>query len=182
MFYFIYRLRQFRKVVKMGKTTSNYSIGDMVVHRIHGVGQIDDIESKPINGVNVDCFKVKTENVTYWFPTDSLDNPRIHPVASQELIQEAVEILQSSPSGLEDDPLQWKERIEKVKSDGDFLAISGMVRDLAVLKTKKKLTRIQDQAFKNLKDRLEREWAAGLGVDTKTIRPKLQAYLQGSIT
>ena len=81
---------------------------------------------------------------------------------------------------MDDDPLQWKERIEKVKSDGDFLDISSLVRDLAVLKREKNLSRVQDQAFNNLKDRLLREWAAGLGVDAKSIRPKLQAYLQGS--
>jgi RNA polymerase-interacting CarD/CdnL/TRCF family regulator len=166
----------------MGKIKSLYLIGDMVVHRTHGVGQIDGVEHKPINGVEVECFKVKTENGTYWFPTESLDNPRIHPVASQELIQKAVEILQSAPTSLEDDPLEWKARIDNVQADGDFLAISGLVRDLAVLKTKKKLNRAQDQALNNLKDRLLREWAAGLGVDAQSIRPKLQTYLQVSNT
>jgi len=164
----------------MAKSKPIYSIGDMIVHRIHGVGQIDDIESKPLNEVDVECFKVKTENGTYWFPTDSLDNPRIHPVASQELIQRAIEILQSAPESLEDDHLQWKARIENVQADGDLLAISSLVRDLAILKIKKKLNRTQDQAFKNLKNRLLREWAAGLGVNAQSIRPKLQACLQES--
>jgi RNA polymerase-interacting CarD/CdnL/TRCF family regulator len=166
----------------MAKFTPMYSLGDMVVHRYYGVGQIDDIECKPLNGVEVECFKVKTENGIYWFPTDSVDNPRVHPVASQELIQEAIEILQSAPHGLENDPLQWKERIDDVQTDGDFLAISSLVRDLAALKTKKKLNRTQDQALNNLEDRLLREWAASLEVDAKSIRPRLQAYLQESNT
>ena len=162
----------------MEKITPNYSIGDMIVHRTHGVGRIDDIECKPINGVDVDCFKVKTDNVTYWFPTDSLDNPRIHPVASKERIQKAIEILQSSPMNLDEDHLQLKERIDQVSLDDDFLDMSSLVRDLAALKSKKKLNRIQDQAFSNFKDRLIREWAASLGVDAKSIRPILLAYLQ----
>jgi RNA polymerase-interacting CarD/CdnL/TRCF family regulator len=164
----------------MTKITPVYSLGDMVVHRYYGVGQISGIECKPINGVEVECFKVKTENGTYWFPKDSLDNPRVHPVASQDLVQRAVEILQSAPHGLENDPLQWKERIDDVQTDGGFLAISGLVRDLAALKTKKKLNQTQEKAFNTLKDRLLKEWAASIQVDAKSIRPTLKAYLQES--
>ena len=150
----------------------------MIVHRSYGIGQIDEIEFKILNGTKVECFKVKTKNGDYWFPTDSPNNPRIHLVASQELINEAIEILQSTPHGLENDLLQWKERIDEVQSDGDFLAISKLVRDLSALKAKKKLNRTQDQALNNLEDRLINEWAAGLGVDVISIRPRLKAYLQ----
>ena len=154
----------------------------MVVHHYYGVGQIDAIECKPLNGVEVECFKVKIKNGIYWFPTDSLDNSRIHPVASQELIQRAIEILQSAPHGLDNDPIQWKERIDDVLTDGDFLDISSLIRDLTALNTKKKLNRTQDQALNSLKDRLLREWAASLEVDAKSIRPRLRAYLQESNT
>jgi RNA polymerase-interacting CarD/CdnL/TRCF family regulator len=150
----------------------------MVVHRDYGVGRIDSIEHKPLNGVTVECFKVKTENAIYWFPTDSVANPRLHPVASQELVQRVIEILQSAPQGLEDDPLQWKQRIENVQTDGDLLAISSIIRDLAALKRVKKLNRIQEQALNDLENRLLREWSASSEVDVKSIRPRLRAYLQ----
>jgi RNA polymerase-interacting CarD/CdnL/TRCF family regulator len=166
----------------MAQFTPKYSLEDRVVHHYYGVGQIDSIERKPVNGVVVECFKVITKNGVYWFPTDSVDNPRIHPVASQELIQRAIEILRSAPHGLENDPLQWKERIEEVKTYGDFLAISGLVRDLAALKTKKKLNQTQNQTLNNLEDRLISEWATDLDVDANSIRPKLNAYLRESKT
>jgi RNA polymerase-interacting CarD/CdnL/TRCF family regulator len=106
-----------------------------------------------------------------------LDNPRFHRLASQELIQEAIEILQSDPNDFGNDPVQWKERIDDVQSEGDFLAISSLIRDLSAMKTKKKLNRIQDQALNNLEDRLLREWAASLEVDVRSIRPMLHGYL-----
>ena len=164
----------------MDKLTSEFSLGDRVVHHSYGVGQIDGIERKSLNGTKVECFKVKTKDGVYWFPKDGLDNPRIHPVASQELIQRAIEILRSAPDDLGNDPIQWKERIDVVKTDGDFLAISSLVRDLAALKTKKKLNQTQSQALKNLKDRLIREWAASLDVDVISIQPRLKAYLRES--
>jgi RNA polymerase-interacting CarD/CdnL/TRCF family regulator len=162
----------------MAKNTPMYSLRDRIIHRDYGVGQIDDIECRQLNGVEVECFKVKTEDAIYWFPTDSVDNPRVHPVASQELIQRVIEILQSAPQGLDNDPLQWKERIDDVQTDGDLLAISSLVRDLSAVKAKKKLNRIEDQALNNLENRLLREWAASIDVDAKSIRPKLRAYLQ----
>jgi len=162
----------------MAKNPPMYSLRDRIIHRDYGVGQIDDIECRPLNGVEVECFKVKTEDAIYWFPTDSVDNVRLHPVASQELIQRVIEILQSAPHGLENDPYQWKERIDDVQTDGDLLAISSLVRDLSAVKAKKKLNRIEDQALNNLENRLLREWAASLDVDAKSIRPKLRAYLQ----
>jgi RNA polymerase-interacting CarD/CdnL/TRCF family regulator len=164
----------------MANYLSHYSLGDRVVHRSYGVGKIDGIERKPLNGVEVECFKVQTKNGIFWFPTDSSDNPRIHPVASQELVQKVIEILRSAPQALENDQLQWKERIDDVQTDWDFLAISTLVRDLSALKTKKKLNRTQEQALKNLEGRLLREWATSLDVDIKSIRPRFKAYLKES--
>jgi RNA polymerase-interacting CarD/CdnL/TRCF family regulator len=166
----------------MTKNSLTYSLGDKVVHRSYGVGEIDGIERKPIKGIEVECFKVKTENGHYWFPTEGLDNHRIHPIASQELIEMAINKIRSAPQGLENDHLQWKERIDNVQSDGDLLAISELVRDLAALKTTKNLSQVQSQALKTLEDRLLREWAASSGVDVSTIQPKFRAYLKESKT
>lgn len=166
----------------MTKYSPKYSLGDQIVHHHYGVGRIDGIERKSLNGIEAEYFKVKTKDGVYWFPTDRLDNPRIHLLASEEHVQRAIEILRSAPEDLEDDPMQWKERIDQVKTEGDLLAMSSLVRDLAGLKTKKQLNSSQAQALKNLKDRLIIEWAASTGVNVLTIRPKLNAYLRESIS
>ena len=162
----------------MVKSVTTYSPGDIVVHRSYGVGTIDSIESKPLNGIAVECFKVKTENGIYWFPTESSDNPRVHPVAPKSVIKKAIDILRNPPENLEFDPVQWKDRIDEVQKGGGFLAVTSLVRDLAGLKLQKKLTRTQDQALNNLEERLLQEWAASLDVDLNSIRPEIKAYIQ----
>ena len=137
------------KEVTVAESSPQYSIGDMVVHRYYGIGKIEGIENKPIDGEKIDCFKVSTGSCVYWFPKDSTDNPRVHPVTSQEMIDRAADILQSAPNDLENDPLQWKERIDNVVADGSILAISTLVRDLNALKTRKNLNRTQDKALSN---------------------------------
>jgi RNA polymerase-interacting CarD/CdnL/TRCF family regulator len=150
------------------------------VHRSYGIGKIDGIEFRPINGVEVECFKVKTKSAHFWFPTEGLDNRRIHPIASQDLVQKVIKILRSAPQVLEQDQFQWKERIDLVQSEGDILAISELVRDLVALKTTKKLNQAQSNALKTLENRLLIEWAASSGVDVGAIRPKYRAYLKES--
>jgi RNA polymerase-interacting CarD/CdnL/TRCF family regulator len=157
-----------------------YSIGDRVVHRAYGVGKIDSVEWKTLNGTEVEYFKVKTENGNYWFPKDTVDNPRIHPVASKELLKKVIKTLRSTPQGLENDQIEWTEQIDKVLVDGDFLAISGLVRDLSVLKEEKKLDRILSKGLKTLENRLLQEWAAAEEVNMDSIRPKIQTYLRES--
>ena len=160
----------------MSENSPTYSLGDKIVHRSYGVGQIVEIERVPMEGVDVECFRVRTENGSYWFPTEGPENPRIHQLASKERIQEAIEILQAPPKGLENDIHQWNERIAEVVRNGDFLAVSGLVRDLTALKTRKRLNRGQEQALNNLEQRLLAEWAAGIGVEAKSFLPKLRAY------
>lgn len=164
----------------MVKTTLVYSLGDYVIHRNYGVGQINGIESRPFNGAQVECFKVKTENGEYWFPIDDGDNPRVRSAASNELVLTAIEILQRAPHGLENGTLEWKERIDDVQDNGGFLDISRLVRDLFGLKTHKRLNRTQQQALINLQNRLLMEWSATVNVSEKTIKSKLKTYLQVS--
>jgi len=162
----------------MARISPTYSLGDKVVHRNYGVGQIEGIESKSLNGIDVECYKVKTENSIFWFSTDTKENPRVHPVASQKQIKLAVKILKSPSHELEEDPIKWKERIDKVQADGEFLDMTTLLRDLASLKTKKKLSRTQEQALSKLEDRLIKEWAASTNTDSGPIRTLLEGYLQ----
>ena len=67
-----------------------------------------------------------------------------------------------------------------VLADGDFLAISGLFRDLSVLKEEKKLDRILSKALKTLEGRLLQEWAAAEEVNMNSIPPKIQTYLRES--
>jgi RNA polymerase-interacting CarD/CdnL/TRCF family regulator len=155
-----------------------YSLGDKVVHRNYGVGQIEGIESKSLNGIDVECYKVITENSIFWFSTDKKENPRVHPVASQKKIKLAEIILKSPSQELEEDPIIWKERIDKVQADGDFLKMTTLLRDLASLKTMKKLSRTQDQALSKLEDRLLKEWSASTNTETNSIQKLIVEYLQ----
>lgn len=164
----------------MKKTAKAYALGDRIVHQTYGVGEIEDIETRTLNGEALECFRVQTRNGEYWFPTELLANPRIHPVPAKDLIDQAIEILKTPSTELDTDPAVWQKRIEEVQKKWDVVETTTLVRDLAGLKGKQRLSQMQDKALNILGERLLKDWSAAVGVDVKTLRNTLKVYLKES--
>jgi CarD family transcriptional regulator len=163
----------------MTEIITPYSLGDWVVHHAYGIGQIKKIEEKPIHGEQVDCFRVKTKDAAeWWFPQNGAENPRIRPVASQDLLQQAQTELQQPVRELDPDRDLWRSRINEVRASDDLITTSQMVRDLTILKTQRKLNQTESGALDHFTDRLLREWSATMNVDVKAIQLILNRYLR----
>jgi RNA polymerase-interacting CarD/CdnL/TRCF family regulator len=157
-----------------------YSVDDWVVHTQYGVGQIKRIEVKPIHGETTNCFKVRTNDCTYWFPTNDIDNPRIRSVASKDVIKKVIKNLRRKSSRLDTDRKIWKQRIEEAQTDGDLITLSIIIRDLSTQKKLRQLNQTEDDALEYFKDRLVREWASITEEDIETLRTSLQAHIEES--
>lgn len=157
-----------------------YSVDDWIVHTHYGVGQIKRIETKPIHGEDTKCYKVKTNDCTYWFPTTDIDNPRIRSVASKEIIQKIIKNLRRKPSKLDTDRRFWKGRIDEVRSDGDLVSISLIIRDLSAQKLIRQLNQTEEDALDHFKERLLREWVSITNDDIEELRSDLHDYIQES--
>ena len=159
---------------------SLYSVDDWVVHTYYGVGQIRRIETRPIQGETQKCFKVNTKNSSYWFPVSEEENPRIRPVASQDIIQQVIKNLRRKPSTLDTDRKVWKNRIDEVRSNGDLLSISNLYRDLSAQQVLRKLNQTEEDALSYLEERMLREWASIVDEDLEKLRIDLQSYIDVS--
>jgi len=157
-----------------------YQPGDWIVHKRYGVGQVEKIEVKPIHGEETRCLRVMVRGGVYWLPVGEMDNPRIRPVASTNHLQRAVEELTNANQTLEEDRKLWKQRIETVKSDGNLVQISKLVRDLTLLRTQRRLNQTEETALKTLTERMLQEWSATSNRDIEILRPTLNSYLQDS--
>lgn len=156
---------------------NTYTIGDWVVHTYYGVGQIKAIEVKPYHGEKVECFKAKTKDSTFWFPTDKDGNPRIRPISSEDLIKKAIRSLRRKPTNLDKDKKFWKKRIRTVKTDGDMIDVCKLVRDLTAQSTQRNLVQSEEKALALLKERLLKEWSVIVGSKVDDVRPQLQTYI-----
>jgi RNA polymerase-interacting CarD/CdnL/TRCF family regulator len=162
----------------MADKVNRYALRDWIVHRNYGIGQITEIEGKPINGEMVECYKVEIRDGAYWIPTQPMENPRVRPVASSAALAKALKALQK-PEPIEDaDRKVWKQRIDETRINGGLMAISKMIRDLIVLGTMRKRNQTEEEAFGFFTECLLREWVACTGEDIEKARPKLDHYLQ----
>ena len=157
-----------------------YSIDDWIVHSYYGVGQIKRVETKPINEESMECFKVKTKDSTFWFPTTDTENPRIRPVASQDIMDKVVRLLKSKPNLLDPDKALWKKKIEEVHAEGDLLSISTLVRDLSAQQVLRDLNQTEKNALEHFKERLLREWASITHEEIEQLRSSLHANIKES--
>jgi RNA polymerase-interacting CarD/CdnL/TRCF family regulator len=161
-------------------SNSTYSIDDWVVHSYYGVGQIKRIEVKPINEEDKECYKVKTKDSTFWFPTTDAENPRIRPVATQDMMKKVIRELKRKPRKLDQDKTLWKKKIEEVQAEGDLLSISILVRDLSGQQMVRDLNQTEKNALEHFKERLLREWASITQEDIDTLRTELNEYIKSS--
>jgi RNA polymerase-interacting CarD/CdnL/TRCF family regulator len=164
----------------MVESLPEYTVGDWIVHHSYGVGQIRNIEVKPIHGEQVKCFRVKTKDSAFWFPKNRPDNPRIRPVVTPDIIERAIEALKKPVSDMDTDRKMWKKRIEEAKASDDLIATSQIVRDLNHLRTQRKLNQTEEKALNDFSDRLIDEWATAMKTDSSVVRRELNMCIQAS--
>lgn len=157
-----------------------FSVGEWIVHSQYGVGQIKKTEVMPFHGEQTECFRVQVEGGAFWFPINSVENPRIRPVASQEIIPKVIKNLRRKPGNLDKDKKYWDKQIKAVPSHGDLLVISQLVRDLSAQQAQKRLNDSQIKALTRFTERLVHEWAAITDTDVDQIRPQFDQYIQES--
>jgi len=157
-----------------------FFVGEWVVHSQYGVGQIKNIEVMPLHGEQTECFMVQVKGGAFWFPTNSVENPRIRPVASQEIITKVIKNLRRKPGNLEKDKKYWDTKIKAVPSHSDLLSISQLIRDLSAQKNQNRLNDTQVKALSKFEERLLHEWSAITGTDVNKIRPQFYEYIQES--
>lgn len=163
-------------------STPTYTKGDWVVHAYYGVGQIRRIETKPLDGQDTDCFRVKTRDCTYWFPAREVDNPRIRPVASPDIIAKMIKNLRRKSSARDTDRNFWRQRINEVQAEGDLLSISVLVRDLYAQEKLRTLNQTEKNALSRFENLLLGEWASITGAEVEDIRPEYQEYIEESVS
>ena len=162
----------------MTEMTQKYSIGDWVVHRHYGMGQIVNTEVKPLQGESVECYRVQTKGGTYWFPIVQDDNPRIRPVASREGLKRGLEIMSKPPRNMDADYIEFKKRINNVKSEGSITSIARLLRDLSARSMVKKLNTLEEQTLNSFTEQFLKEWSLCMEISVDVAQARLHNILQ----
>jgi CarD family transcriptional regulator len=120
-----------------------FRIGTKVVYPGHGVGVIEGINEKSIQGIERKFFilRILENNMTIMIPTGNVASVGLRSVISKEMVSKVYRILRTrKPIG---DLTNWNRRYreysEKIKT-GSVVEIAKILRDLLVLRSEKELS------------------------------------------
>jgi CarD family transcriptional regulator len=121
-----------------------FRVGDLAVYPAHGVGRIDAIECKVVNGETHDFYimKILENGMVIMIPTWN-----VHSVGLRDLIQEheipKIYDLMRNPRDIAAESQTWNRRyrdyMEKIKT-GSLFDVAEVFRDLYLLKLTKDLS------------------------------------------
>jgi RNA polymerase-interacting CarD/CdnL/TRCF family regulator len=162
----------------MSEELKSFRKGDWVSHLHHGVGKVEGKEKKTLDGESKEYYKVSTRNGEYWIPTDSLDPDRIRLVVSENILQNAIKILESPAEQMDSKHTVRKSRINQVISEGELEGFCELLRDLQGKRAADKLNTTEQRAHSTIKKKIAAEWSATREINVKDATKEINKILR----
>jgi CarD family transcriptional regulator len=137
---------------KVGKETNinndqelrKFAVGDLAVYPAHGVGKIEAIESRVINGEKHDFYimKIVENDMVIMIPTWNVASVGLRDIISEKEIPKIIEVMKSKNDSTLDNQTwnrRYREYMEKIKT-GSLYEVAEVFRDLSLLKLTKDLS------------------------------------------
>jgi len=157
----------------------SFQIGDKVIHCVFGLGEITQIEEKPINGQLTNCYVVKITDLTIWIPIDDLQQNSLRlPTLPEEFVK-VLPILSSPNEILEDDRVLRKHQLIEQLRDGQLASICRVVRDLTHFQQNSKLNDQEKSILERAINTLLAEWSLSLGTPVNLAHQAMESMLHG---
>ena len=130
--------------IEKTEESRRFEVGDLAVYPAHGVGRIESIETRVINGDehNFYIMKVIDNGMVIMIPTMNVDSVGLRCVIGEDEVASVYEILQVKKDDLHDNQTwnrRYKEYMDKIKT-GSLYDVAEVFRDLFLLKLTKDLS------------------------------------------
>ncbi len=150
------------------KKDDKFCQGDLAVYPAHGVGCIESIESKNINGEDLNFYMMKIiENgMVIMIPTSNAKAVGLREVIQKDEIPDVYNVMQEKceSKGKQTWNRRYREYMDKIKT-GSIYDVATVFRDLYQLKIEKDLSFGERKLFDTAKNLLVQELSTAKDVD-----------------
>jgi len=166
--------------LEMPKTQlQEFKVGDLAVYPAHGVGRIDSIESRVINGETHDFYimKILENGMVIMIPTSNVESVGLRNVIKEEDISKVFAVIQDNRDNLIDNQTwnrRYREYMEKIKT-GSLYEVAEVFRDLYILKYTKDLSFGERKLFDTAQILLVKEISTARNTDEDSILEEIIA-------
>lgn len=126
------------------ETAKCFEVGDLAVYPAHGVGRIESIESRVINGDKHDFYimKILDNGMVIMIPTNNVESVGLRAVISKNEIPGIYSVLAEKKDDIHDNQTwnrRYKEYMDRIKTGSPY-DVATVFRDLYLLKLTKDLS------------------------------------------
>jgi CarD family transcriptional regulator, regulator of rRNA transcription len=155
-----------------------FKVGDLAVYPAHGVGKINSIESKIVNGEEHDFYmmKILENEMTIMIPTWNVEQVGLRDVIDEEEISKVYDIMkkrEESPGDTQTWNRRYREYMEKIKT-GSLYDVAEVYRDLSLLKLTKDLSFGERKLYDTAQTLLVTELSSARNTDEQTIISEME--------
>lgn len=155
-----------------------FQIGDKVIHSMHGLGEIINIEKMVINDQETNCYVVRTPDLTIWIPIDAIQQHNLRTPTSPKEFKRVYAILASPSETLPENRELRKEQLMAQLKDGQLASICRIVRDLTHFARTYKANDQEKSILERATKSLLTEWTYSLKVPMAQAQQTIEKLLQ----
>jgi CarD family transcriptional regulator len=161
-----------------------FKVGDLAVYPAHGVGKIEAIESRVVNGEKHDFYimKVLENSMVIMIPTWNVDSVGLRDVIREKEIPKIYEVMKKDRESLADSQTwnrRYREYMDKIKT-GSLYDVAEVFRDLYLLRLTKDLSFGERKLFDTATTLLLRELSTAKNTDEETILSEIESLFADS--
>jgi CarD family transcriptional regulator len=166
--------------VDRGKSKNRtFQVGDLAVYPAHGVGEIQAIESRVVNGEKHDFYilKVLENGMVIMIPTDNVESVGLRDVIERKEIPKVYDVMRSRKEALPDNQTwnrRYREYMDKIKT-GSLYDVAEVFRDLFLLKLTKDLSFGERKLYDTAQMLLVKELSTAKKADEKAVLTEIEA-------
>jgi len=156
-----------------------FQIGDLAVYPAHGVGKIQAIESRVVNGEEHDFYimKVLENGMVIMIPTSNVESVGLRNIIDKKEVSKVYEVMKFRKDGLPDNQTwnrRYREYMDKIKT-GSLYDVAEVFRDLFLLKLTKDLSFGERKLYDTAQVLLVRELSTAKKMDEAAILSELES-------
>jgi len=171
-----------KKAQAQKQNLKSFQVGDLAVYPAHGVGRIESIESRTINGAKHDFYimKIIDNGMVIMIPTMNVESVGLREVIHESEIPDIYSILKQKKDEIFDNQTwnrRYKEYMDKIKT-GSLYDVAEVFRDLFVLKLAKDLSFGERKLLDTARGLLLRELCTAKNTDENTMWGEIESLFQ----
>ncbi|OGR24879.1 MAG: CarD family transcriptional regulator [Desulfobacterales bacterium RIFOXYA12_FULL_46_15] len=165
--------------VKQGTSSKKEFLkGDVAVYPAHGVGYIESIESKEINGdtLNFYMMKIVENGMVIMIPTSNVESVGLRELIPETEVPEVYKVMKEKAHGSDNQTWnrRYREYMDKIKT-GSIYDVAEVFRDLFQLKLEKDLSFGERKLLDTAQNLLVQELSMAKDVDEKSMMQEIES-------